>query len=1670
MQNNYTIRLKIILKKTLKIVIWTIVSIVFLFLLLVIALQIPVVQNFAKNKAVEYLEGKIHTKVVINRIEIGLPKKIILEGIYFEDQQKDTLLAGKKLAIDISLFQLINNQVQINSVDLQGISAIISRDKNAVYNFDYIINAFSSQKKSNEDSHPMEFSIDKINLDNVKFSYKDAVSNNDIKLKVNHFNTRIKTFDINKMEFIVPKAKIDGLNLKLRQGIVETVEEIKDVVAEKTQGKFLKIQLGDVDLSSINIDFQDESSKLVTKINIEKLMVKFNAIDLQKNILDIENLDVSNTKGILALGKLEREQIKNDPTTISSSRNWKVKINNVDFKNVAFKYDNDNTTRVQKGIDYNHVALQNINLDAEALNYNVQNSSGIVHSLTVKDKSGLDVLALKTNFNYNDQGVSLKNLYAKTPQTILKNEVIVVYPSVTTIQENVGELRIEAHLKNSKLGFRDILLFAPTLKNINPFAKNPNAIVFVNGVITGKLKDISFSNIKISGIGTTKIAGSGRIIGLPDTKKAYFDLNIKNAQSSATDVNLFVDKGTIPNTIQLPSQFATKGTFKGTMNNFKTNLNVVSSFGNAKVNGTFDQRRKNQEHYNLQTELDNFDLGKFIKNDSIGKISLRTDIKGIGLNPKTASAVVDGLILKANYNHYTYTNLKLKGKINNGLFDAEAKANDPNLTFAMVSNGSFRDKYPSGKLHLNIDIADLDKLNLHAGPMKLRGEIDADIQSADIDYLNGQLTATKFVIANATDQFVLDSINITSTATAEKNTLIMKSQFMSADIEGKYKLSQIATAFQNSLANYYATNSKTKKRSVDNQQLTFKINIKDSPILLKFVPNLKSLEPIALSGSYNSVNDSIVLNGTIPKLIYADNTITGAILKVDTKDKALVYSLVVDDIQNANFQLPYTNLSGKVANNTIDYTLQLKDLKDKERYLIAGSLKATDGNSEINLNPANLILNYEVWNLSKENLIRFGKNGIYANDFELSKAGNSIKIQSQSLQPNAPLAIDFNDFEIETLTNIVQKSDWQMSGKMNGNALIKNLQQSPIFTSDLIVENFTFQKDTVGTIKIQVNNETANRYDAKIEITGQDNQLNLDGNYNTASSNMDLNLNLIKLQIKSIQGFTFGSIKESTGFLNGNLKINGKTTQPHIIGDLKFNEVGFTATQLNSKFKSMNDKIVFTDNIIAFDTFIIKDEKDNDLTINGKINSTNYRNLGFDLQLDADNFKAVNSKEKDNDKFYGELYLDNHLKIKGDWNTPIVDGNIKVNKDTKFTVVLPQDDPSIADREGIVEFIDQDQPKLFATVAVDENLSQTQIKGLNASANIEIDKDAELSLIVDKANGDFLKLKGEGQLTGGIDPSGKTTLTGRYELNEGSYEMSFNFIKRKFDIKKGSYILWTGEPTTADINIIAIYKIDTAPINLLNNQLGELTPEERNTYKQKIPFETELKMKGDLLKPDITFDIILPEGNNTVSTEIINATQAKLTQLRQEPDELNKQVFALLLLNRFIGENPLSSESGGITANSLARESASKVLSQQLNNLASDLIKGFELDFDLNSYEDYTTGQKDNKTDLNVNLSRKLLNDRLKVTVGSSFGIEGDKQENQQTNNIAGDISAEYQVSKDGRYKLRAYRKNKYQVALQGQVIETGIGFIITLDYNEFKELFQKNKTEKTKTKKKAND
>jgi hypothetical protein len=413
----------------------------------------------------------------------------------------------------------------------------------------------------------------------------------------------------------------------------------------------------------------------------------------------------------------------------------------------------------------------------------------------------------------------------------------------------------------------------------------------------------------------------------------------------------------------------------------------------------------------------------------------------------------------------------------------------------------------------------------------------------------------------------------------------------------------------------------------------------------------------------------------------------------------------------------------------------------------------------------------------------------------------------------------------------------------------------------------------------------------------------------------------------------------------------------------------------------------------------------------------------------------------------------------------VVDGSLTVNDGTRLFVVVPQENPGLVQRDGIVQFVDMDAPENDSLFLDADSLNKTNVKGMDVTANIEIKKEAVFNIIVDPANGDFLNVRGEAILSTGIDPSGKITLVGNYTLEEGSYQISFNLLQRKFDINKGSTITWTGEPTTAQLNVSAVYIANTAPIDLVQQQIAASTPAIRNTYMQKLPFEVRLSLTGELLKPVVDFDIVLPlDKSYAVSNEIVTSVQARLDQLRQDEGEINKQVFSLLLLGRFVGENPFKSEGAGFSAASYARQSVSRLLTEQLNQLAAGLIQGVDINFDVVSTEDYTTGNLRNRTELNVGLSKSLLNERLKVSVGNNFELEGAQNSKRTGNNIAGNIAIDYQLSRDGRYMLRFYRKNDYEGIVDGYIVETGLSFILSADYNNIMELLRRKKQRVTST------
>jgi len=754
-----------------------------------------------------------------------------------------------------------------------------------------------------------------------------------------------------------------------------------------------------------------------------------------------------------------------------------------------------------------------------------------------------------------------------------------------------------------------------------------------------------------------------------------------------------------------------------------------------------------------------------------------------------------------------------------------------------------------------------------------------------------------------------------------------------------------------------------------------------------------------------------------------------------------------------------TTINATALNNIINFNLGVADAADKAKYNLGGVLsQPSAGTYALHLNSDSLLLNYDRWNIASGNKLVLSPTNISATDFTLSKDNQQLSINSLP-GAGSPLNVGFNSFRLGTITGFLKSDSVLVDGLLNGTVTLTNVMTQPLFTSNLTVNDFSLKQDTIGNINLQVANTTANRYNTNVTISGRGNDVALSGYFLPQGKDIALNLDLDvrKIDLKTMEGALATFVKSASGAINGNVSIKGTTTKPNINGKLNFDNAVVTTIFTGGPLSINNEQLLVTEEGFVFDQFSIRDSANQALTIDGSVRTLNFINYRFNLDVDAENFRALNTTKQDNKIYYGALNISTNLHVSGTESSPTVDGSLSINDGTAFTIVIPQAEPGVVAREGVVEFVDFSSPENDSLFLAYDSLNTASVLGFDITANIEIKKEANFNVIVDVANGDFLNLRGQGQLSAGIDPSGKISMTGTYEIEEGGYQFSFNFLRRKFEIEKGSKLTWLGEPTNAELDVTAKYIANTAPLDLVENQITDQTV--RSYYLQKLPFQVLLNVDGELMKPTLTFDIVLPEDRNyTVSGDVVSTVNTRLEQLRQEPSELNKQVFSILLLNRFVGENPFQSSGDGFSAASFARTSVSKLLTEQLNQLAGGLIGGVELNFDVASSDDYTTGKRRSRTDLNVGLSKRLLNDRLTVTVGSNFQLEGPQQTNQGSNNIAGNVSVNYQLSKDGRYMLRFYRKNDYEGIVDGYVVETGLGFIITVDYNKFKQIFTNRK------------
>ena len=379
-----------------------------------------------------------------------------------------------------------------------------------------------------------------------------------------------------------------------------------------------------------------------------------------------------------------------------------------------------------------------------------------------------------------------------------------------------------------------------------------------------------------------------------------------------------------------------------------------------------------------------------------------------------------------------------------------------------------------------------------------------------------------------------------------------------------------------------------------------------------------------------------------------------------------------------------------------------------------------------------------------------------------------------------------------------------------------------------------------------------------------------------------------------------------------------------------------------------------------------------------------------------------------------------------------MDVAVKTEKNT--TLNIPLADGEELEENNFIEFISHDS----TNIVVDEKVD---LSNIDMNFDLEITPDAEIRLIFDDQIGDVIRSTGNANLNLQITKDGDLNMFGNYVVKDGDYLFTLqNVINKRFDLEEGGTISWNGSPYDAEINLTAVYRTRARLYDLLANI------DTSDIYKKRVPVDLKLKMRDKMMNPDISFDIDLPTADADTKSKVRSVLYVSDEQ--ENIQELNKQVFSLLVLNSFLPPSGAESSYGRA---GVGYTTSFELLSNQLSNVLSKISNDFDVGFS------YRPGDELSSQEVELALSKQFFNDRLILDGNLGYSEKGNvSSEAQNTNNLIGDISVEYKITKDGKLRAKAFNNsNQFSLTETNSAYTQGVGMSYREDYDTNKEFWQ---------------
>ena len=622
-------------------------------------------------------------------------------------------------------------------------------------------------------------------------------------------------------------------------------------------------------------------------------------------------------------------------------------------------------------------------------------------------------------------------------------------------------------------------------------------------------------------------------------------------------------------------------------------------------------------------------------------------------------------------------------------------------------------------------------------------------------------------------------------------------------------------------------------------------------------------------------------------------------------------------------------------------------------------------------------------------------------------------------------------YKRQFITNFFKINQNPLKGNITSDIRFNRNSENRTLTFNSIISDINIKDYNIGDLNLNIfGNTDYNSYSVDLDLIDKSNNyVKGEGTIIAINEkpNIDIDLFINDFDISFIERIGLNTMSEISSNVSGDINLWGAYDNIQHHGTLFLNESSFTVPYLNVKyFLSDKSEITLYNQNFELNNISIKTNNSESITsLNGKIFHKDYKNWNLDLAFKSDRLYLINKEFSENENFYGNAFIGGDILISGPTN------NVSINIDgiTKdgTSIIIPNSQNYSVEDFTFIKFTDLNSYSNVSSKS--KNQIPDTIKSLDLNINLEINNSAEIEITIDKETGSYISGNGDGNLFMEIDSGGKFNMFGDFTTKEGIYNFrNLALIDKKFQLKQGGSIIWDGEPLGAQMNIQATYNVPGGanPALLLDNP----------NFNKKIPTDVEIKLTGDLTKPDSPdFEIFFPNTSSTVTSEI----NYKLN----DPEIRQLQAISLLTQGIFINEVSVSIE--GVTNN--IYEKVSEVFSDILGGSQGPLEVGLNyLQGDRSDILDIKTEDRFGVT-LSTKISDKILfNGKIGVPIG---GIEETL--------IIGDVQIDFILNEDGSLKAKVFNKeNEFRYIGDELGYTQGVGLSYQVDFQTFRDLLSK--------------